>query len=83
MEGDVVFADEVVGLGLGVFPERLPGVRVALILGPLDRRREVTDHGLEPDVDPLRFEALDGHGDAPVDIARDRSVLEPLAQHPL
>ena len=53
VEDDVVLALEVVVLRLGVLPPLAPGVRLASHRGPLDRRRQVADHRVEPDVDAL------------------------------
>ena len=50
MEEDVVLADEVEGLRGRIDPPVFPGLRLAADLGPLDRRREIADDRLEPDV---------------------------------
>ena len=81
MEGHVVLADEVVNPRVVRLPEVAPGVVVAVGPGPFDGRREVADHGLEPDVDALVVPAVERDGHAPVDIAGDGAVLEALAQH--
>ena len=49
---------------------------------PLDARREVADHRVEPDVDPLRVLriAVDRDRDAPVDVARHRARLQLVAR---
>ena len=72
VEGDVVLAHEVVGDGLRVVPPLAPALGVAGAAGPLDRRREVADDGVEPDVEPLGrvvAPAVERHRDAPVDVA--------------
>ena len=83
VEDDVVLAHEVVGLGVLVVPPGAPGVRVAGPAGPLDGRRQVADHRVEPDVDPLVVAvppAVERHGDAPVEVAGDRPRLEVVEQ---
>ncbi len=82
VEGDVVLALEVVGHRLRVVPPLPPAIGVAGAAGPLDRRREVADDGVEPDVEALGgvvLPALERDRDAPVDVARHRArahVLE-------
>ena len=82
VERHVVFADEVVDARVGALPEVAPGLRLAACRGPLDRRREVADHRLEPDVDALVVPALERDGDTPGDVAGDRAVFQTFAQHP-
>ncbi len=53
VEGDVVLAHEVVGQRLGVVPPVAPAIRLALAARPLDRRRQVADDRVEPDVETL------------------------------
>ena len=69
---------------LGVLPPVPPGVGRAAVHSPLDRRREVADDRVEPDVDPLVVptRVLLGHGDrnAPVEVAGDRPRLDVLEQ---
>ncbi len=77
VEGDVVFADEVVRTGRGVVPPLLPGLGAALVAGPLNTGGEVADDGLKPDVEPLPFVAGEGDGDAPFDVPGDGPALEP------
>ena len=75
VEGDVVLAHEVVRLGVRIGPEPPPGVRVTRPLGPLDRRRQVADHGIEPHVDALhRCRLPVGQRDRhpPVEVTGDR-----------
>ena len=82
VEDDVVLAHEVVGQRLGVVPPLPPALGVARIrAGPLDGGRQVADHRVEPDVEPLGGllgPALDRHRDAPVDVAGHRPRLEVL-----
>ena len=79
VEGNVVLADEVVMLRLGVLPPVLPGVGGALDLRPFLGGRQVADDGVEPDVDLLALaEALHRDVDPPVDVPGDRPVLEAL-----
>ena len=75
VEDDVVLAHEVVVARVGVLPPVAPGVGRAAVPRPLDRRGEVADDGVDPDVDALVLALLvarDGHADAPVEVARDR-----------
>ena len=58
VEGDVVLADEVVNLGVGVVPPVFPGVRLTDVLRPLDAGGQVAHHRLEPDVEPLAVPAF-------------------------
>ena len=76
MEEDVVLADEVELLRLGIDPPLAPRLLRTRQLTPLDRRGEVADDGLEPDVNAFaRFgPAFDRDGHAPVEVARDRSA---------
>ncbi len=75
VEDDVVLALEVEVLRVGVLPPVPPGVRLAALLSPFDRRREIADHRVEPDVDPLLL-VLGVAGDRdphpPVQVAGDR-----------
>src|SRR5256712_10254481 len=80
MEDDVVFPDEVVVPGLRIVPEVPPSVRCTVAAVPLPRRGEVSHHGLEPDIDPLRFVPGDWHLDAPVEVPRDRPIFQPLSE---
>src|SRR4029077_10478216 len=71
VEDDVVLAHEVVRLGVRLVPPGPPGVRVAAAPGPLDRRGQVPDHRVEPDVDPLVgpvTPAVERNGHAPVQV---------------
>jgi len=79
VERDVVLPHHVVVPGVRVLPPVLPRVRLSAVGGPLDRGRQISDHGVEPDVDLLVRVVLpagqrDGH--APVKVARDRARLE-------
>src|SRR6266498_5169259 len=53
MEDDIIFAHEVVVPRLWILPPLTPCVGRATVLGPLDACREVANHGVEPDIDPL------------------------------
>ena len=53
VEDDVVLAHEVVGVGVRRLPPLPPRLGVAGAAGPLDRRRQVADDGVEPHVDAL------------------------------
>ena len=81
VEDDVVLPHEVRVLGLRVLPPLAPGIGRAAVLGPLDRRGEVADHRVEPDVDPLVvliLVALERDRHSPVEVARDRARLQLL-----
>ena len=81
VERHVVLADEVVDAGIRRLPELPPRLWFPARLRPLHRRREVADHRLEPDVDPLLFPSLERHRHPPRDVARDRPILQPFPQH--
>jgi len=70
VKNDVVLPHEVRVRRLRVLPPRAPGLGVATVVGPLDRRGQVADHGIEPDVDALRLRRipLHRHRDSPVDV---------------
>ena len=81
MEGDVVLAHEVVGLGLRVGPPLFPRVRVPDAMSPLDRRRQVSDDGVEPHIELLELvigPSFEGDGNTPVDVACHRAGLDVL-----
>ncbi len=85
VEGDVVLAHEVVGQRLGVVPPTAPRLGVTPLdgtaPGPLDAGREVADHRVEPDVEPLgRVVAppVQRDRDAPVDVAGHRTRADVL-----
>ena len=83
VEGDVVLALEVVGHGRRVVPPLAPALGVTDPAGPLDRRREVADDGVEPHVEPLGrvvLPALEGDRDAPVDVAGHRARADVLEE---
>src|SRR4051812_40211548 len=79
MERDIVFADEVVNLGLRVVPPGFPGVRLTAVLRPFDAGAEIADHRLKPDIQPFALPTGQRHGNAPVNIARDWATAQPLA----
>ena len=78
--GDVVLADEVVLLARRrLATRRRQASGSPLLLRPLVRRGQVADDGLEPDVDALAgSEILDRDRHAPVDVARDRAVVQAI-----
>ncbi|MPM42372.1 hypothetical protein SDC9_89037 [bioreactor metagenome] len=83
VEDDVVLAHEVGGGGLRIEPPGLPGVRVTGPGRPLDARRQVADHGVEPHVQPLHrlvTPAVQRHRHAPVEVAGDRPRLQVVDQ---
>ena len=45
-------------------------------LGGLNRRRQVADNRLEPDVNALALPTLQRDGDAPIQVARDRARFQ-------
>src|SRR5207248_4802924 len=64
---------------LGVLPPVFPRLRLAALRSPLDRRGQVTDHRVEPDVDLLVWVVLPARErsrHAPVEVARDRPLFE-------
>ena len=83
VEDDVVLAHEVVRLGVRVVPPGPPGVRVAAAARPLDRRGQVADHRVEPDVDPLVRPvppAVERNRNAPVQVPGDGPRLQVIEQ---
>src|SRR5262245_27047505 len=83
MEDDVVLAHEVVGVGILALPPRPPGVRLARSGCPFDRRRQVADDRVEPDVDALVRPvppAVQWDRNSPVEVAGDRAWLEVVEQ---
>ncbi len=87
VERDVVLGKEVVRarghVVVALLPERLPCLWVAShVLSPAHRGREVATEGLEPDVDALVLVGgvvIDPR-DAPLDVARHGSVVEPFIE---
>ena len=83
VEGDVVLALEVIVAGLRVLPEVFPRLRLTSAVCPLDRGRQVTDDRIEPHVEFLGvivLPALNGDGNAPVNIARHGARAHILQQ---
>ena len=80
---DIVLALEVETPGVRVFPPRPPGLRFSVDLRPFLRGRQVADHCLEPDVDPLVFVPVDRNLDAPFDVSGDGAIVQPVSQQPL
>src|SRR5260370_32336236 len=79
MECDVVFAHHVVMERVVVLPPVFPRVRLAARSGPLDGGGQISDDGVEPDIDLLVWVVLPTwkrHGDSPVQVARDGPWLE-------
>ena len=71
VEHDVVLANEVDDAGVGGLPVFLPVVGPEL-LGVAD----VANGGIKPHIQHLALGALDGHGDAPVEVAGDSTWLK-------
>src|SRR3972149_2253738 len=61
-----------------VLPEVAPSLGPPRAAEPLLRRGEVAHDGLEPHVDPLRFEPGDGNLDAPVQVPGHGAILQAL-----
>ncbi len=83
VEGDVVLAHEVHVLGVRVVPPATPGVGVTGAPRPLDTRREVADHRVEPDVELLQRllpPAVKRDRDTPVQVTGDRPRTHVLDQ---
>src|SRR3990172_7784734 len=78
MEGDVVFADEIEGLGSLVVPPFVPCPRLVGNAGPLDGGRQVTNDCLEPNVQAFAFLSLERHRDAPVQVAGDGAASQAI-----
>src|SRR5271157_232679 len=77
MERNVVFPDKVIGLyrrlSLAGYPPGLPCFGRAASLGPFDRGGEVANHGIKPHVDTFIFVTVNRNGNAPIQVASDRS----------
>ena len=80
MKDDVVLPDEVVMPRGGIVPPLVPSLRLAAAPPDLSARGEITHHRLEPHIDPLALPPWEGHLDAPVEVASDRTVLEALLE---
>ena len=78
VKDDVVLPDEIVVPRGGVVPPLLPPLRGPPAPPVLPARGEVPHDRLEPHVDPLALPPRQGHLDAPIDVPRDRPVLEAL-----
>ena len=79
MEGDVVFALEVVRLGVWFVPELLPVILVGRVDGPCFGGGKVSDYSLEPDIDAFLVVALKTmlrNWNTPFDVAGHRAVVE-------
>ena len=71
VEHDIVLANEMHELGVGTLPPLLPRLREQLTgIG------NVADGGVKPDIEDLALGALDGHGNAPVEVAGDGARLQ-------
>ena len=78
MESDVVLAHELVELDVVVV---LPPLLPLISVGSCDGK--VTDRGIEPNVEDLVGEFLDGNWGAPLEISGDASSEKTLLQHDL
>ena len=81
VEHDVVLADEVDEARVLLLPPLLPrapavGLGIAQFLGVAD----VADGRVKPHVEHLALGTLDGHGDAPVQVARHGAGLQPVVE---
>src|SRR5262249_16169290 len=76
---DVILPKEVVDTGGRIVPPRLPRFRLPTGVRPLNRRRQVTNDVLEPDVETLRAPIWERYGAAPVEIAGDGTPLQTTA----
>ena len=80
MKNDVVFPYEVDETSLGVAPVPAPELRLILLLRPFHGRGDVADGSVKPHVENFTGRALERHGNAPVDIACDRTVCQAFAE---
>src|SRR5215217_7344684 len=76
VEDRVVLGEKMVELRLRILPVLPPPVGLSDVLGPLHRRGDVADAGVEPHVEALVLEARFGDGDAPLDVPRYGPLLE-------
>ena len=74
MEHDVVLADEVYQLGLGVFPPFLPVF--ATLFANLLGVGYVADGGIEPHIEHLAVGTFERDGHAPIQVAGDSTGLQ-------
>ena len=75
VEDDVVLADEVDEVGLGVLPPVAPVL--AALFAPLHGGGDVANGGVKPNVQDLSLRAIDRHGHAPIEIPRHGAAFEP------
>ncbi|OPZ81765.1 MAG: hypothetical protein BWY77_00489 [bacterium ADurb.Bin431] len=80
VKDDVVLADEMDQLGVGLKPVLLPGLGPALFLSPLFGGRDIADRGFEPDIDHLLLVTGHRHLDAPAQVAGHRALAQPLLE---
>ena len=76
MKRNIILPDKIIRLAVVILPERLPPARVSRQFRILDRRRQVPDHRLKPDVQAFPFLALDRNRNAPVQIAGNRPSMQ-------
>ena len=79
MKGNIVLADKIIDMSLGVgigIPPLPPLFRVAVELGPLFCRTQIADNRVVPDIDtfPVRVRQRNGH--APLHVAGDRTATQ-------
>src|SRR5688572_3124559 len=82
MEHDVVLADEMDQPRFGITPVIAPTFRLIELLRPLDRRGNVSNRRIKPDIEYLAGCSLQRNRDSPVDVPGDSAVGEPLAKPP-
>ena len=75
VEHDVVLANEVDDAGVLVLPVLFPVIGQQF-LGVAD----VADGGIKPHIEHFTLDPLDGHGDAPVEVARHGAGLQMLVE---
>ena len=74
VEDDVVLADEVDEVGLGVLPPVAPILPV--LFAPLHGGRDVADGGVKPNVQDLPLRAFHRHGHAPIQVPGHGAAFE-------
>ena len=79
MKRDIVLAHKVVRAAV-LAPKVFPSVRLAAILRPLYRRRQVADNRLKPHIQPLALIPVQRQRHAPLNIPRNGAVMQPALQ---
>jgi len=82
MKNDIVFADKVDNPAVGRLPVFPPEFTVLRLFRPLPGKRDIAEHGIEPDVEHLSrsLRRICGQWNAPEEVAGYCPVRQPLVQ---